>query len=177
MNNKFICIIRNVQYSWNKHSVILINMQFLCFILNKEIFAIYSLTRMHSAGILNYLEKKWITQQIYIQSNYHPSNSFQSVEYMHIRLTNWFFLMMMIISVLICILENVWYKQHARKFKKKNSNLILLGTRDNNLNVMKTYYEMKSRFKWRRKFNLQLLSRNIKNPEFLQNVTIQINRW
>lgn len=166
-----------MQYSWNKHSVILINMQFLCFILNKEIFAIYSLTRMHSAGILNYLEKKWITQQIYIQSNYHPSNSFQSVEYMHIRLTNWFFLMMMIISVLICILENVWYKQHARKFKKKNSNLILLGTRDNNLNVMKTYYEMKSRFKWRRKFNLQLLSRNIKNPEFLQNVTIQINRW
>lgn len=132
--------------------------------------------RMRSAGILNYLEKKWISPHIYSKSNYLQSNSFQPVEYIHIRLTTLFFFMMMITSVFICILENIWYKlQHAWKFKK-NSNSILLGTRGNNLNVTKAYYKMRSRHK-HRKLTSILLSESMKNPEFLQNVTVRINRW
>jgi len=130
---------------------------------------------MRSVGILNYLEKKWLSQRTYSQFNHLQSNSFQPVEYMHIRFITLFFFLMMIISVLICILENIWYKlQHERKFKKRNSNSILLGTRNNNMNVMKTCYKVKSQLKWRRKFSSLLL---FKNREFLQNVTIQINRW
>lgn len=135
--------------------------------------------RMRSAGILNYLEKKWISQQTHSQSNYLQSSSFQPVEYMHIRLTTLLFFMMMIISIFICILENIWYKlQLARKFKKKNSNSILLGTRDDNLNITKMCCKMRSRRKWHQwKLNSTLLSENMKNPKFLQNVTIRINRW
>jgi len=128
---------------------------------------------MRSVGILNYLEKKWLSQRTYSQSNHLQSNNFQPVEYMHVRFITLFFSLMIIISVLICILENIWYKLHARKFKKRNSNSILLGTRNNNMNVMKTYYKVKSQLKWRRKFSSLLL---FKNREFLQNVTIQINR-
>lgn len=134
---------------------------------------------MRSSGILNYLEKKWILPHTYSKSNYLQSNSFQPVEYMHIRLTTLFFFMMMIVSVFICILENIWYKlQHAWKFKK-NSNSILLETRDNNLNVMKTYYKMRSQHKYRkhRKLNSILLSESMKNSEFFQSVTVRINRW
>lgn len=134
--------------------------------------------RMRSAGILNYLEKKWISQQTYSQSNYLQSSNFQPVEYMHIRLTTLLFFMTMIISIFICILENIWYKlQHARKFKK-DSNSILQGIQyDNNLNVMKTRYKMRSRRKRQRKFNSILLPESMKNPRFRQNVTIRINRW
>ncbi|XP_011875208.1 PREDICTED: uncharacterized protein LOC105566091 [Vollenhovia emeryi] len=136
------------------------------------------LMRMRSAGIFNYLEKKWISQQTYGQSSYLQSNSFQPVQYMHIRLTTLLFIMMMIISIFICILENVWYKlQQARKFKKKNSNSILLGTRDNNLNITKTCYKMKSQRKWHRKFNSKFLSEHVTNPKFLENVTVRVNRW
>ncbi|KYN35624.1 hypothetical protein ALC56_10184 [Trachymyrmex septentrionalis] len=114
--------------------------------------------RLCSAGILNYLEKKWISQQTYSRSNYLQSNKFQPVKYMHIRLITVFFFIMVIIDVLICILENIWYK-HARKFKKNNCNSILLGTRTqqferNNLNVIKTHNKMKPSLNWRRKFPL-----------------------
>lgn len=144
-------------------------------LIEKYLQLLYSLMRMRSAGILNYLEKKWISRDIYSQSNYLQSNSFQPVEYMHIRLTTMFFSMMVIISVFICILENMWYKlQYARK---KNSNSILLGAPNNNLNIMKTCNKMRSRFKWRRKLSSILLSESMKNPEFLQNVTVRINRW
>ncbi|XP_077272987.1 uncharacterized protein LOC143903334 isoform X3 [Temnothorax americanus] len=135
------------------------------------------LMRMRSVGIMNYLEKKWISQRIYSESNYRQSNSFQPVEYMHVRLTNMFFFTTMIISVLICILENIWYKlQHTRKFKKNISNSILLGRGDNNLNITKSY-KIRSQRKWHRKFNSILLSESIKNPKFLRNVTVRINRW
>lgn len=144
-------------------------------LIEKYLQLLYSLMRMRSAGILNYLEKKWISQDVYTQSNYLQSNSFQPVEYMHIRLTTMFFSMMVIISVFICILENMWYKlQYARK---KNFNSILLGAPNNNLNIMKTCNKMRSRFKWRRKLSSILLSESMKNPEFLQNVTVRINRW
>lgn len=131
--------------------------------------------RMRSAGILNFLEKKWISQQTYSHSDYLQSNSFQPVEYMHVRLTTGLFYIMMIISALICIFENIWYKlQHMRKLK--NSNSILLGIHDNNLSLMEKRYKIRSRLEQRRKLSW-ILSESLKNPEFLQNVKIRINRW
>ncbi|XP_025986520.1 uncharacterized protein LOC105205239 isoform X2 [Solenopsis invicta] len=133
------------------------------------------LMRMRSAGILNFLEKKWISQQTYSHSDYLQSNSFQPVEYMHVRLTTGLFYIMMIISALICIFENIWYKlQHMRKLK--NSNSILLGIHDNNLSLMEKRYKIRSRLEQRRKLSW-ILSESLKNPEFLQNVKIRINRW
>ncbi|XP_028049514.1 uncharacterized protein LOC105835450 [Monomorium pharaonis] len=129
------------------------------------------LMRMRSAGILSYLEKKWISQQTYSQSSYLQSNSFQPVEYMHVRLTTGLFYIMVTISIFICILENIWYK-HAQKLKR-NSNSILLGTRDNS--VMKARYKIRSRLERRRRLSLIFLSESIKNPEFLQNVKVRIN--
>ncbi|KAL6262431.1 hypothetical protein P5V15_007516 [Pogonomyrmex californicus] len=137
------------------------------------------LMRMRSSGILTYLEKKWILRsEAYSQSHYLQSNIFQSVEYMHIRVTTWLFSTAVIVSVFICILENIWYKlQRMRKFKE-NYNSILLGTcNDNDSNVIKACRKARSRLEWRRKLSSILLSRNVKNSEFLQNVTVRINRW
>lgn len=89
--------------------------------------------RMRSAGILRYLEKKWIPEETYSQSNYPQSSNFQPVEYAHIHLTINFFSIIIVISVFICILENVWYRL---RWKKKNFNSIL-EINDNNLNVIK----------------------------------------
>lgn len=130
--------------------------------------------RMRSAGIFRYLEKKWIPKETYSRSNYLQSNNFQPVEYMHIYLTVYFFFIMLIISVFICILENVWYKL---RWKKKNPNSILLEICDNNLNVTKICHKARPRYKRSRKLNSILLSENIKNPAFLDNVTVRINRW
>ncbi|KAL0099167.1 hypothetical protein PUN28_020027 [Cardiocondyla obscurior] len=138
------------------------------------------LMRMRSAGILNYLEKKWISQPIYRTSNYHQSNSFHPVEYKHIRLTNLYFFAMIIISTFICILENIWYKfQYVREGKKRHS--ILLGIHNNNsnnnFNTSKTSYKARLRYTWQRKLNLILLTEKRKNPLFVQKVTVRINRW
>ncbi|GAB1862256.1 hypothetical protein CAJAP_03335 [Camponotus japonicus] len=130
------------------------------------------LMRMRSAGIFSYLEKKWIPKETYSRSNYLQSSDFQPVEYMHIYLTVYFFFMMIIISVFICILENVWYKL---QWKKKNPNSIL-EICDNNFNVTKVYHKARPRYKRSRKLSI-LLFGNMKNPAFLENVTVRINRW
>ena len=102
--------------------------------------------RIRSTGILNYLEKKWISQQIYSHSNYLQSNKFQPVEYMHtfeyIRLIIVFFFIIVIINVLIHIFKSVfvktnWYKlQHARKFEKRIVIRYYWAYVLNNLNVI-----------------------------------------
>lgn len=135
--------------------------------------SVNSLMRMRSAGIFNYLEKKWIPKETYIRSNYLESSDFQPVEYMHIYLTVYFFFMMIVISLFICILENVWYKL---RWKKKNPNSILLGICDNNLNVTKVCHKARSRYKRSRKLYSILLFRNMKHPAFLENVIVRINR-
>lgn len=134
--------------------------------------SVYSLMRMRSAGIFSYLEKKWIPKETYSRSKYLQSSDFQPVEYMHIYLTVYFFFMMIVISVFICILENVWYKL---QWKKKNHNSIL-EICDNNFNVTKVYHKARPRYKRSRKLSI-LLFGNMKNPAFLENVTVRINRW
>nr|XP_012230506.1 PREDICTED: uncharacterized protein LOC105676878 [Linepithema humile] len=128
--------------------------------------------RMRSAGILKYLEKKWMLKES--RPNYFSTSNFQPVRFKHIRLSILLFFTITALSIIICILENIWYKL---KFKKKPSNLILRQTCNSKLKVMKTCYKMRPKFKWRQKFNSTLLSGNINNPEFFQNVTVQINRW
>ncbi|KAM0734686.1 Glutamate receptor ionotropic, kainate glr-3 [Formica fusca] len=139
---------------------------------HRRLFDTY-LMRMRSAGILRYLEKKWIPEETYSQSNYPQSSNFQPVEYAHIHLTINFFSIIIVISVFICILENVWYRL---RWKKKNFNSIL-EINDNNLNVIKVCHKARSRYKRSRKLNSILLSENVKSPAFLQNVTVRTNRW
>lgn len=131
-----------------------------------------SLMRMRSAGILKYLEKKWIPEETYRQSNYLQLSNFQPVEYGHIYVTINFFSEIIVISIFICILENVWYKLRWKK-KDFNSTLEICD----NLNITKVCHKARSRNKRSRKLNSILLSENVKNPAFLQNVTVRINRW
>ncbi|RLU27080.1 hypothetical protein DMN91_000879 [Ooceraea biroi] len=132
------------------------------------------LMRMRSAGILTYLEKKWILDEFNTPARHVQSNTFQAVEFVHIRLTICALFIMMFVSSFICILENVWYKQQE-KSQRKNSTLILLGVRDSKPNLTKAY-QARSRLRWRRKFNSILLL-DTNNSEFFQNVTVRINRW
>lgn len=71
-----------------------------------------SLIRLHSAGILKYLEKKWMPKGI--QSS-NDQSAFQPVEYAHIHLLFLGLIYMMIFSAFICVLENIWYKLQAEK--------------------------------------------------------------
>lgn len=130
---------------------------------------------MRSAGIFTYLERKWISMKI------HPSNSlqwntFRPVKYQHVHIAFFEFTIMVIISIIICILENIWYKLQL-KIRKMNSNSILLGKCDNSVNAIKTYRKTVSRFVRRRKVNSILLPANIKNPEFRQNIRVRVNHW
>ncbi|XP_072748556.1 uncharacterized protein [Anoplolepis gracilipes] len=130
------------------------------------------LMRMRSAGIVKYLEKKILLSEIYSHVDYSQSSNFQPVEYQHVCVIIYFFFTMSVISVFICILENLWYKYS----KKKNSNSMLLKIYNNNLNVTNVRYKARSRFERSQKFK-SILSKNIKNPAFLQNVKVRINRW
>ncbi|KAL6422562.1 hypothetical protein ACFW04_010660 [Cataglyphis niger] len=134
---------------------------------HRQLFDIY-LMRMRSAGILKYLEQKWIPKETYRKSNYLQLSNFQPVEYGHIYVTINFFSIIIVISVFICILENMWYKL---RWKKKNFNSTL-EICDNNLNETKVCH--KTRYKRSRKLNSILLSKNVKNPAFLQNIRVRI---
>lgn len=136
-----------------------------------------SLMRLRSAGIFRYLEKKWIRKDI-SDSQYNDSqwSILQSVEYVHIYLIFLGFLILMAISVLICVLENIWFKLQS-KSKIMNPGTILLGTHNNGLNLMKTYRKSGLNVIRSRKISPIFLSENIKKQEFLENVTIRMRRW
>lgn len=135
---------------------------------------------MGTAGILNYLERKWMSTDIYDESSYLRRNNFQPVEYEHIHMVFYVFFMMVILSGIICILENVWYKLRLKR-KKINPTWILPRTRDYvNTNLSKVYRKSRPRTVGVRQCRIvrSILSPEImKSPEFLQNVTIRMNRW
>lgn len=138
-----------------------------------------SLMRMRSAGILNYLEKKWISMDIYSQSNHLHWSTFQPVNYEHIHLAFFEFTVMVTISIIICILENIWYRVQVN-FRKTNSNSILLGMRDDYVmnNATKACRKAGPRlFARRRKISSILSPANIKRPAFRQSVTVRMNHW
>lgn len=137
------------------------------------LYSVDSLLRMRSAGILTYLEKKWLLEQFSTPANHVQSSTFQPVEYMHIRLTVCLLVATMIVSAFICILENVWYRLRE-KSQGKNCNLTLSGySRGGGLSLTKA----RSRQKWRKKSNLTLLLLDARNAEFFENVTVRINQW
>ncbi|XP_076235026.1 uncharacterized protein LOC143179596 [Calliopsis andreniformis] len=78
------------------------------------------LMRFHSAGILKYLERKWMPKGI--QSSKIQQSPFQPVEYAHIHLLFLGLISMAIISAFICVLENVWYKLQVTKQSSKFDN-------------------------------------------------------
>ncbi|XP_035742264.1 uncharacterized protein LOC118450555 isoform X2 [Vespa mandarinia] len=68
------------------------------------------LMRLRSVGILDYLEKKWIKkeQNILIQPQW---TDFRAVEYGHIHIVFSMLSIAALFSVLICVLENIFYRQ------------------------------------------------------------------
>lgn len=151
---------------------------FFNFVKNTRMF-LDSLLRMGSVGILNYLEKKWLPTKIYDQPNSLQRNAFQPVKYEHIQLAFYGLFAMMVISGLICILENIWYKLQS-KLNKVNPNSILLETYKNNWSGKRACYKTCSLpvvIRRCRKVNSIFLPGNIRNSEFLQSVTLRtINR-
>ncbi|XP_032662786.1 uncharacterized protein LOC116840316 isoform X2 [Odontomachus brunneus] len=135
--------------------------------------------RMGTAGILNYLEKKWMLMNTYGESNYLGQSTFQPVEYEHISLAFCGFFMMVIVSVFICVLENVWYKLRLR-YKRINSTLVLVGPHDYiSVNMTKVYRKPRPRVVIVRRCQTVrsiLLPEIMKDPVFLQNVTVRVSR-
>ncbi|XP_076679851.1 uncharacterized protein LOC143375031 [Andrena cerasifolii] len=79
------------------------------------------LMRLHSAGILKYLEKKWMPKGI--QSSEVNRSTFQPVEYAHVHLLLLGLIYMALFSGFICAFENIWYKLQVQKQPAKNSAL------------------------------------------------------
>lgn len=126
---------------------------------------------MRSAGIMKRLKEKWIKEEIYYRDNYQLN--VQPIEFIYIYRLLFYFFLFVSISAFICILENVWYKlQPTEKFL-----MLLNRCKKYNLNKMKVCHKAKSKYKRSRKFNSKLLSKYIKDPAFLQNVTVRIKRW
>ncbi|XP_044005494.1 uncharacterized protein LOC122850407 [Aphidius gifuensis] len=84
------------------------------------------LVRLHSSGILKYLEKKWISRE-FPDSTDHKF-SFKPVEHAHIRFIFLGLCLFIIISAVVCVFENVWYNlstQIAKSLKvRKRKKLI-----------------------------------------------------
>ncbi|XP_076627733.1 glutamate receptor ionotropic, kainate 5-like [Colletes latitarsis] len=71
------------------------------------------LMRLHSAGLLKYLERKWMPKSV--QSSELDQLMFQPVEYAHIHFLLLGLIYMAILSALICVLENIWYKLQTKR--------------------------------------------------------------
>lgn len=136
---------------------------------------------MNTAGILNYLERKWMLTKVNnCQSSCLGQGTFQPVEYEHVDLVFWGFFIMIVVSVFICFLENVWYKLRL-KHKKTNCTLVSSRTRYNvSLNVTKVRRKSRPRIVIVRRcptIKPMLLPEIVKDLKFFQNVTVRMNRW
>nr|KAF7416504.1 hypothetical protein H0235_011035 [Vespula pensylvanica] len=83
----------------------------------KKIIDLY-LMRLRSVGILDYLEKKWIKKKqdnIFGQPQW---TDFQAVEYDHIHIVFSMLSIAALFSVLICVLENIFYRWQISPQKK-----------------------------------------------------------
>ncbi|KAH0946713.1 hypothetical protein HN011_000357 [Eciton burchellii] len=130
------------------------------------------LMRMRSAGILAYLEKKWVLQEFNTPASHVQSSTFQPVEYAHIRLTICLLVTMMLVSAVICILENAWYKLQE---KSRGEDSDLMSPRRRRLNLARAR-QARSRLRRRDKPNSILLL-DANNCEFFRDVTVRIDRW
>jgi hypothetical protein len=128
--------------------------------------------RMRSAGILAYLEKKWVLQEFNTPASHVQSSTFQPVEYAHIRLTICLLVTMMLVSAVICILENAWYKLQE---KSRGEDSDLMSPRRRGLNLARAR-QARSRLRRRDKPNSILLL-DANNCEFFRDVTVRIDRW
>lgn len=74
--------------------------------------------RLRSAGILKYLEGKWMSKGIQ-SSREVDESTFQPVEYAHVHLLLLGLVHASALSCLVCVLENVWYKLRERNTQRK----------------------------------------------------------
>ncbi|XP_043280874.1 uncharacterized protein [Venturia canescens] len=75
------------------------------------------LLRLHSAGILVYLERKWISKEWPTSQERHLT--FKTVQYEHIEIIWLAFVGMIFVSSFICVLENIWF--HFESSRTKNT--------------------------------------------------------
>lgn len=74
--------------------------------------------RLRSVGILDYLEKKWIKKEQDNILGQPQLTNFHAVEYDHIHIVFSMLSIAALFSVLICILENIFYRQQMLQQKK-----------------------------------------------------------
>lgn len=89
------------------------------------------MVRLHSAGILKYLEKKWISRELPDSTDH--KFSFKPVEHAHIQFIFLGLCLFIPISALICIIENIWYHLSMQfkiklKVKQRKKRLKILRT-------------------------------------------------
>lgn len=90
------------------------------------LFSFFSLVRLHSSGILKYLEKKWISRESPDSTDH--KFSFKPVEHAHIRFIFLGLCFFIIISAVLCVFENVWYNlstQIAKSLKVRKKQKLL----------------------------------------------------
>ncbi|XP_066598595.1 probable glutamate receptor [Prorops nasuta] len=80
------------------------------------------LLKFRSAGILKYLEKKWMASEI--ENTADQWNDFQPVEYAHVHIMSMGLFTMALVSTFICVLENIWYRFHKR-LKKRDAKSVI----------------------------------------------------
>jgi len=124
---------------------------------------------MRSAGILAYLEKKWVLEEFNTPVLHVQSSTFQPVEYAHIRLIICLLVTMMLVSAVVCILENAWYKLQEKSRGEDSDSTSPRGRR---LNLARAR-QARSRLGRRGKPNSTLLLDA--NCEFFRDVTVRIN--
>ncbi|XP_076641599.1 putative glutamate receptor isoform X2 [Halictus rubicundus] len=78
------------------------------------------LVRLRSAGILKYLEGKWMPKGIETDSEVERS-TFQPVEYAHVHLLLLGLVYATIFSTVICVLENLWYILGRVRLENRNT--------------------------------------------------------
>ncbi|KAG7209983.1 hypothetical protein KM043_011569 [Ampulex compressa] len=118
------------------------------------------LMRLRSAGILKYLEKKWISKENGASTN-HQWSTFQPVEYAHIHLASLGLFVMMIVSALICVLENIWHRLQTR-LRKIRPTPIVIKASDTGRSIIKSGL---------------VLNNTAKIHHLSRNITLHANRW
>ncbi|XP_015115811.1 uncharacterized protein LOC107040298 [Diachasma alloeum] len=87
------------------------------------------LMRLHSSGIFDYLERKWISREL--RDDVHHKFDFKPVEYGHIIIIFLGLCTMILLSALICIFEIIWHRiklrcERKRKIKRRLKTLVKL---------------------------------------------------
>lgn len=124
---------------------------------------------MRTAGILNYLKRKWMSMDTY---DLRPG-TLRPVEYEHIHLAFCVFFTMIVVSGFICVLENVWYGLRLKRGKISPTSVLPRTRARANANMSKVCRKSRpTAVVVRRCQTIRSTPETMRDPECLLNVTV-----